>query len=378
MKQGNKKIHTDVIIVGAGPAGCAAAYDLVSQGIRVALLDRTAFPRHKPCAGGLTVKAARALRYSFAPVIQTTVSELAVSCRLRRPTRFRGSDPICHLVERPTFDRFCLETTLAAGAEFRIVRSIDTIMESAATVSLTGDGHVIRGRFLIGADGAHSQVRRISDRFPGIRFGLALEGVVTDCSLPGRHTAMTFDFSQTAGGYGWVFPKRGHLNVGLYTQRSDGRIRRKDLDAYVDRALGAVRCEGVRGYPLGMGGWRYRPGRGRVLLVGDAAGLVEPLLGEGLYNAITSGQRAASAIAEAMRKGSDACRLYSEALRPIRRELLFAQAVATLFYRFPLLGHSLLISPAARIPLMQGFARGMSVLPIFLQGYRFWTIFGIR
>ena len=81
-------LTADVVIVGAGPSGCSAAFDLVVKGLRVLLLDRTEFPRRKTCAGGLTVKAVRALRYSIAPVIQRTVSNLSVSCRMRRPKLF--------------------------------------------------------------------------------------------------------------------------------------------------------------------------------------------------------------------------------------------------------------------------------------------------
>ena len=363
-------MQTDVIIVGAGPAGCAAAYDLVGRGLQVLLLDRRDFPRPKPCAGGLTVKATHALKYSVAPVVQATAHALAVSCRMHRQRLFTGNAPICRMVERSAFDLFCLEKTVAAGARFRTVNRIDSIVESRKAVSLIADGEVIRGRFLIGADGVHSRIRKITGRFPEVRFGFAIEAVIK--TIPGKTAAMAFDFSQTSGGYGWVFPKKDHLNVGLYTQQANGGIRHKDLDAYILRKFGHAKREPIRGYPLGLGGWRYRPGRGRVLLSGDAAGLVDPLLGEGLYYAIVSGQRAAAAIAAAEIDGSDACQSYAHALIPIQRELLFAQFAAAFFYRFPALGHGLLISPAARIPLMQGFAKGMSLLPIFLTGYRFW------
>ena len=363
-------IQTDVVIVRAGPAGCAAAYDLVGRGFRVLLLDRKVFPRRKPCAGGLTVKALRALRYSVAPVVQRTIHTLCVSCRMQGQTVLHGNDPVVYMVERSKFDNFCLEKTIFEGACFRVVTHIESIIEGDDGVSLLADGETIRGSFLIGTDGVHSRVRRITGRFPSKHFGFAVEANVN--AIPPEKVNIAFDFSQASGGYGWVFPKNDHINVGLYTMRSHEAIRRKDLEAYISRKFGRVRHEPIRGYPMGLGGWRYRPGRGRVLLAGDAAGLVDPLLGEGLYHAIVSGQRAAAAIDAAATKGSDACQNYALALRPIQRELLFAQIAADLFYRFPVLGHGLLISPAVRIPLMQGFARGMSLWPIFLQGYRFW------
>jgi geranylgeranyl reductase family protein len=360
----------DAVVVGAGPAGCAAAHDLAAGGVRVLLLDRTDFPRKKVCAGGLTVKARRALPYCIEPVVRQTVCRLAVSFRMRRQRVFTGNDPICHMVDRSAFDLYCLQKAIAAGAVFGIVKRIDGIVESRGGVSMTTDRGPIRCRYLIGADGVHSRVRRLTGRFAGIRFGFAVEGVVG--ALPESDAEMGFDFGRAGGGYGWVFPKKDHIGVGLYTHRPQARIRRRDLADYTLRRLGGARIGQIRGYPLGMGGWRYRSGRGRVLLAGDAAGLVDPLLGEGLYHAIVSGRKAARAVADAMASGRDACRSYGIALAPIRRELLFARAAAAVFYRLPDLGYTLLTSPAARIPLMGGFARGMPLLAIVLNAYRFW------
>jgi flavin-dependent dehydrogenase len=154
--------------------------------------------------------------------------------------------------------------------------------------------------------------------------------------------------------------------------RSDVKITRQDLVDYAVRRLGKPAPTHIIGSPLGMGGWRYRPGRGRVLLVGDAAGLVDPLIGEGLYHAIISGQEAAAAIADAMASGGDACKIYAKGLMPIQRDLLFAQVASAVFYHLPGMGHLLLTSPLARIPLMMGFSQGMPLLNIFLHGYRFW------
>jgi flavin-dependent dehydrogenase len=183
---------------------------------------------------------------------------------------------------------------------------------------------------------------------------------------------MGFDFSRVPGGYGWVFPKADHVNVGLYTQQAGIRLSRRDLADYVGERLDDAVMSRVSGYPLGLGGWRYRPGQGRCLLVGDAAGMVDPLLGEGLYHAVVTGQRAAAAIWQALNSGDDACRRYTDLLLPIRRELLFAEAVAAVFYRLPRAGHALLTSPIASGPLMKGFARGLTLLNTFCRGYRFW------
>lgn len=360
----------DVVVVGAGPAGCAAAYDLATQGVRVLLLDRCEFPRKKICAGGLTVKAVEALRYPIGPVIEKTARHMSVSCRMRHQKRLEGIDPICHMVRRSAFDLFCLQQTTAAGAGFELVKRIDRIEESSQAVCLVTNRGVIRARFLIGADGVYSRVRQLTGRFPAFRSGFAVEGMVK--KMPPKDLCMGFDFSQVMDGYGWVFPKKDHINVGLYTQNAGVKITRHDLADYAIRRLGYVRPVQVTGYPLGIGGWRYRTGHGRCMLVGDAAGLVDPLLGEGLYHAIVSGQRAAAAVLNAMHTACDACSSYAGLLKPIQRDLLFSQFTATIFYRFPRLGHVLLTSPAASIPLMKGFSQGLPLLDIFCSGYRFW------
>jgi flavin-dependent dehydrogenase len=247
-------LTADVVIVGAGPSGCSVAFDLVVKGFRVLLLDRTEFPRRKTCAGGLTVKAVRALRYSIALVIQRTVSNLSVSCRMRRPKLFTSKDPICHMVERPVFDLFCLKKTVAAVARFAVVKRINETVESERTVSLVTDNDVIRARFLIGADGVHSRVRRLTGRFDRFRPGFAVEGRVN--RTPANDLNMVFDFSRVACGYGWVFPKAGHINVGLYTLRSDVGITRQNLADYAVRRIGRLLPTRITGFPLGMGGWR--------------------------------------------------------------------------------------------------------------------------
>ncbi|MBC2741463.1 MAG: NAD(P)/FAD-dependent oxidoreductase [Desulfosarcina sp.] len=295
------------------------------------------------------------------------------SCRMRHRKRLKSIDPICHMVERSAFDFFCLKKTVTAGARFEVVNRIDKIVEADQTVSLVTDCGLIRSRFLIGADGVNSRVRQLTDRFPEFRVGFAVEGIVD--RVPPKDLSMGFDFSRVNGGYGWVFPKGGHVNVGLYTLKPDVKITRQDLVDYATLRIGGPLPTRITGYHLGMGGWRYRPGIGRVLLAGDAAGLVDPLLGEGLYHAIISGQRAAAAISDALDTGSDAGKSYAKGVVPIQRSLLFSHITSTIFYRLPRIGHLLLTSPMARIPLMKGFARGMPLLDIFLHGYRFWLGF---
>jgi geranylgeranyl reductase family protein len=346
--------------VGAGPAGCAAAYDLVDAGLSVRLLDRRVFPRPKPCAGAVTVKALKRLRYSIAPVIRSVARDLEMSLRRVRERRFASRHPIAAMTVREEFDAFCLQATRARGADFRITRDISAIDEDAAGVTLaTADGEVVRAAFLVGADGANSRVRTL---IAGGRAGRAwaFEGRVAADAAHGSRL-MRFDFGYVPDGYGWIFPKGDHLNVGLYTRQPDVTFAAADVAAYASHALGTGEVGRIVGHPLGVGGETYTPGRRRVFLVGDAAGMAERLLGEGIHNAIKSGQIAAEAIIGELRGGGDAQKTYNRNLQALRADLETCARISEWFQGGDGLGFTGLSMPPVRMSLMRGFAAGKTL-----------------
>src|SRR5580700_3836794 len=205
----------DAIIIGAGPAGCAAAYDLATAGRPVLLLDRVEFPRHKACAGGLTRKSLRALRYSVAPVVREMVSAIVVEKQCGESATLGSRNAVCAMTVRQELGQFCLQQTLGAGAAFARVGPIDGIEIDNDSVVVRTAEHDYRARFLIGADGVHSRVRQLlygeSPRW--FWRGFALEARVYP--INGDGSELIFDFAPVRKGYGWVFPKHDHLNVGL-------------------------------------------------------------------------------------------------------------------------------------------------------------------
>ena len=280
----------DAIVAGAGPAGCAAAYDLAASGRSVVLLDRSNFPRQKACAGGLTMKAVRALRYSIAPVVRETVRRIEVSNNFASPSVLKNTRPICVMTVREELDTFCLNKTLEAGAEFRRIKSIGSIDESNDGVVLSAGEEQFEARFLIGADGANSQVRHLLGDASWFRKAFALEAQVP-CS--GQQPELSLDFGVVKNGYGWVFPKGEHLNVGLCAESPDENLKltRAALAEYIRKKLGSETYGHVIGQYLGMGGWEDDSVPRRVFLIGDAAGLVDPLTGEGICTTLSSAGR---------------------------------------------------------------------------------------
>ncbi|HEX3467934.1 MAG TPA: geranylgeranyl reductase family protein [Candidatus Elarobacter sp.] len=348
----------DAVVIGAGPAGCAAAYDLVAAGRSVLLVDQRAFPRVKACAGGVTVKTLRALRYSIAPVIREVCSEMVVARGYERARTLASNDPLCAMTVREELDAYCLRQTVARGAEFRIAKRIAAVVEDETGVDVTLDDEPVRARYLVAADGVNSRVRQLLGGAPPVR-GFALEACVARerAAIP----PMVFQFGVVEAGYGWLFPKGDHVNVGLYTNDPAVRISRDDVAAFAERKLGTDALTGFVGHHIGLGGCELTQPWRRVFLVGDAAGLVDPLLGEGIYNAIVSGQAAARAIAEATAPAAASAKsVFARYLAPIVADLASTYRTARFFYKHLVWGFRALTFPPSELALMRGTAAGLT------------------
>jgi geranylgeranyl reductase family protein len=353
----------DAIIVGAGPAGCAAAFDLATAGRSVLLLDRADFPRHKACAGGLTRKSLRALRYSVAPVVRETVSAIVVERRSGVAARLASRNAVCAMTVRQELDHFCWKQTLGAGARFARIGAITGLDVSSDSVTVRTAEQDYRGRFLIGADGVHSRVRQLiyGDHPRWLRRGFALEAKVYPENRHGSD--LVFDFAPVGQGYGWVFPKGDHLNVGLgvYNDSSQENLNRPRLESYIRERFGEARAEHVTGQFLGFGAEVAPRAEARVFLAGDAGGFADALTGEGIYGAIASGQAAAAAVEGDLRGKVEAQTAFNELTAQLRQDLLLSTAGARWFYRNLDLGYRALTAPVFRGAVINAYANGTKI-----------------
>ncbi|ABF41825.1 geranylgeranyl reductase [Candidatus Koribacter versatilis Ellin345] len=351
--------HQSFIIVGAGPSGTAAAYDLAKAGHSVLLLDRSEFPRVKPCGGGLTVKTLKALRYSVTPVVRIVAKGLQVTNNLAEPIELRGKHPICFMTVRAEFDDFCLRQTLEAGARFQKISEITGVEEFPDHVVLrTRDGE-FHAEYLLGADGANSKVRLLLGAQPWFRRAIAVEA---HAPVHKNAKAMEIDFGVVPRGYAWSFHKGDHLNVGLCTESAEVVKLSRDLLAnYLKRKFGSDEYSHFVGHYLGIGGMRYEPKHKRIFLVGDAAGMTDPLSGEGIYNAIKSGQAAASALLQ----NSEAPHVsYAQALADVRDDLEFCERAIGKFYGHLNAGFAMLKVPGMKKSILKGYAMGLTLSEI--------------
>ncbi len=303
----------DLVIVGAGPAGAATALGALAAApdLRVLLLDRADFPRDKCCGDGIAPHVLDVLRSvgvvdatdGWIPLERLELSrdEQRVTGRLARPV---------WVIPREVFDARLVERAVAAGAVLRRHRVSD--------VRRVGDRVVlddrIGARVLVGADGAHSVVRGSVASARSGRRALALRGYApTADSRRGRQVIRYGDRRQPS--YAWAFDRGDGLsNVGYGEFVDDHRspdglgVTRAVLLEQLDRLLpGSVEGgSGWRAHHLPLSGWRWRQPDGPVLLTGDAAGLINPMTGEGIYYAVATGVLAGRAASRALAAGTPA------------------------------------------------------------------------
>lgn len=332
----------DVVVVGCGPAGNLAAHGLAERGLRVAQLERERLPRVKVCGGGLTPKALAALPYDVSPVVHRRIVggrvRVAGGVRIEVERADAGA-----MVERAEFDAFMAERGRRAGVELVVGARVESVEDDGLRVRVGTSAGEFEGALLVAADGARSTVRAL--RFPDWRprWAFAIEGCWHwDGDGPDDATLLSrpvFDFDAIGRGYGWIFPKRDHFNVGIYRlarPRGEAGLRAA-LDAFArDAVLAGCAPRGLRGHPIPVADGRQPRSVGRTILVGDAAGLAEGVLGEGIAFALASGRMAADWVAASLVGGAfRPRRSWDEAIAPLVDELRWSWRLARLLYAVP-------------------------------------------
>ena len=290
----------DVLVVGAGPAGSATAMHLARGGKTVLLADRARFPRDKPCGGGLTGRALKQAPCDVTPVVERVVDTFELRLHYKRSFRRRSSEPLILMTQRRRLDAYLAEQAAAAGAIFRDGARVDALAIGVEGITARVGETDVAADTLVGADGANGIVAKAVGLEDDIVRGVALEGNVGWEHLDRERFISTavVELGQPDGGYGWLFPKGDHANLGVGGWDREGPHLRDHL-ARLSRTYGIDPevLTDVRGHRLPMRRvGATTPARDNVVLVGDAAGLVDPLSGDGIYEAFTSARLAAEAI----------------------------------------------------------------------------------
>ena len=337
----------DVMVVGAGPGGATAARLCAEAGLKTLLIEKERLPRYKACGGCLSVKTVRLLGFDLGPVIENVVFGAKFTFRMEQPLLISSQGPIGFMVMRDRFDHFLVRKAVEKGVDLlEGVKVVDVEDRGDRVVVELATGRRLGCEYVIAADGAGSRVAKsLRFGFPKHRenrLGLETEipyAVANRFSKDEQHL-VRLDFGRVPNGYGWVFPKKDGLSIGVGGIFGGGKkvdVRRFFSDFLQELDLTPKgKVEKVVGHPLPC---FYDAGqevsRGRALLVGDACFLIDPLTGEGIYYAVKSARLAVQAILQSKEEGTHPSDLYQMRMREaILQDLRWALHVSRIIYRF--------------------------------------------
>ncbi|MEQ1895417.1 MAG: geranylgeranyl reductase family protein, partial [Planctomycetota bacterium] len=312
----------DLCVVGAGPAGSCAAAAALARGLTVLQLDAARFPRVKPCAGGLTTKAVRALPLELGELTLGEHRAFEFNAWGGRGTRFAFRAPVLTMVSRPELDnRLVAQNRADARLTFRDGTPVRALAWRGEHFELCTPDGTHRARQLVGADGANGIVRRAFPLVEPRGRAVAVEVNLASDDLRAQPVASPcFDFGALPRGYGWVFPKDGLVSVGLYSLQGGLKDLRARLCAYLAAKGIASRRDPLldfEAHTIPLGGHALRASDVPVYLAGDAGAFADALTGEGIYHALESG-RIAGELAADVAAGAARARDYPRRLaRPV-------------------------------------------------------------
>jgi len=330
-------MNFDVIVIGSGPSGSMAAIEASRQGLRTALIEKEKLPRRKVCAGGLVKRATALIASDIDYPVQYHCHEIGLvisdsALAFQRQHRENLVTMVC----RSAFDYALIEHAIGHGAEVMDDCRVTCILPQA-------DGHKVqtdRGEFscsyLVFADGANS---RLSNQFwqddRQLAPSIEADVYISAEKMKAFDQHASFDFGAIQRGYGWIFPKGDHLSVGLCVFGKGSSQLQKQLDIYLQQQgiFEDAEIKNRKGFIIPVSPRRGPYMKNRMLIVGDAAGFVDPITAEGLSHAIRSGQEAGRAIVAGFSDPVVVFGHYQDAIKePILDELFIAKKIADVLY----------------------------------------------
>ncbi|VEP18884.1 Geranylgeranyl reductase family protein [Hyella patelloides LEGE 07179] len=335
----------DCIVVGAGPAGTTAAYNLAKQGKSVVVIDKDSFPRHKPCGGGVSPAIAKWFDCDFSPVIKNTVSQVKYTWKFEDPVEIELKDitPMW-MVRRDEFDNFLLEQAIAKGAEFKGSTTVTGINLEGETWKISTNNGDLETAYLIAADGASGPMAS------WLGFSTAQKVMAANLEVSAevserRQSLAYFDFGSLKNGFMWVFPKTdGYSFSAAFVRDKKGNPQelKQQLTNFAQKFDVDLSSSQYTEYPMNLWQEDRSLHTNCAVIAGEAAGIVDPLIGEGIRPAIFTGMKAAEAVTQALAGDSSALGNYSEVInQEWGSDLAKANNVAGMFYKFPKIAYKI-------------------------------------
>ncbi len=330
----------DVIVIGGGPAGGNAAYHLSKNNLSVGFFEKSELPRHKVCAGGITRRAAKLYPPDLSAVSENECShlELFLDLKFEKPFLSSAKDPLVTMVMRNQFDYALIQLAKNSGAQIFEKTLVKNVISKRDHIEISTDKGSFQSKYLILADGAAGRLAKLLNwpdtrrLVPAVEIELPVEKDI----MERFQNKARFDFGQITKGYGWVFPKRSHLSIGILSQNK--KTLRKEFHKYLSFLEIDIPKENleIKGHMIPMSPRKAPYIRDRVILVGDSAGFVDPITAEGISYALQSGFLASQALLKSEMEPKGVKEYYENAInKEIIREIKIAQVLAKIVYGPP-------------------------------------------
>lgn len=328
--------HYDVVVVGSGPAGGMAAFELSMAGLSVAILEKESLPRYKTCGGGLVFRGREMLPFDISNVIEKEYNDLYIYFdHLDQPLFAKRNYPVVTMVMRDKFDQLIVENAKNLGAELLENHTLKALEFGENIILKTSQGN-ISATYIIAADGVLGPTAKYAgwvetrQLIPALEYEVEVPQEVYDRLA----REARFDIDVIPKGYGWCFPKKNHLSIGVGTFKKRKINLREHYHAYLKiLGINEVLSEQAHGFQVPISPRKDGFVKSNVFLTGDSAGFADPLTAEGITNSLYSGGLAGKAIAQHFNNPSQAEQTYTNSLNErLLPELKFAGYLAHLFY----------------------------------------------
>ncbi|WP_177763196.1 geranylgeranyl reductase family protein [Flavobacterium sp. I3-2] len=309
----------DIAIIGSGPAGASAAFELSSKGFSTVIIEKEILPRYKTCGGGLVYRGRKYLPFDISTVIEKEFFEAdAYFANTDIKLTLKKDKPLITMVMRESYDNLIVEKAKENGVT--LLQNHKVIDISFGDVQIIHTSQVdIAAKFIISGDGALSPVAKMAGwkESRTIIPALEYEIKVPEADFERLSQNVRFDIDVLPHGYGWCFPKKNHLSVGVaaFVKNNETLNLKKYYTDYL-KVLGisTVLSEQSHGFVIPISPRTDSFVKNNVFLIGDAAGFADPIFAEGISNSILSGILAAQAIAESNLDPIKAEQLYNDKL----------------------------------------------------------------
>ncbi len=350
------KVKYDVLIVGSGPAGALLGYLLARSSVKVLIIEKATLPRYKPCGGGLTKKALRNIPFDISEIIEDYTYTTSIFVDNKPLFTKTLNDPIIGMVMRDKFDHFLVGKAISEGATLHQDTIFESLSGSIGNLSVKTSKGIYSTQIVAGADGVNSRVARLLDLKVRRNVMNAIEGEIyyeNEELINKLKGSAYFDFGVVPHGYGWIFPKKDHLSIGVLTTLKNIKNIKQYFTSYL-KIKGLSNFNNIEHLSTHL--IPFMPEEGNIfanhkgLLVGDAAGFSDPISGEGIFYAIKEAHLASEVIMNALERGYDYLESYNIALKErFMLEMICAQKISYMLYKLPSLSYKVLKSVGQKL-----------------------------